>query len=173
MGSDKALLEVDGRALARVAADALHDAGAAEVFAVGGDARALEGLGLTTVADRWPGEGPLGGLVTAIAAASNDLVVVLSCDLPSVGAEAVAEVLDALGDADAALPTVDGRAQLLLGAWRRARCLPVLHAAFDHGERAIWRAVSALAVTEVTLSVASWAQDADDATGLFRRDSPG
>jgi molybdopterin-guanine dinucleotide biosynthesis protein A len=168
MGRDKALVEVGGRALARIAADALRDAGAGQVFAVGGDRRALEALGLRTVPDGWPGEGPLGGLVTALAAATDDVVVVLSCDLPEIGPEAVTAVVEGLGDNDAAIPVVAGRAQHLLGAWRRSRALVPLRAAFDGGERSIWRAAGALRTFPVTLRVPAWACDADhaDAWGL-------
>ncbi len=34
------------------------------------------------VADRHPGEGPLGALVTALDAAGEEIVAVLACDLP-------------------------------------------------------------------------------------------
>src|SRR5688500_7809469 len=84
MGRDKALLPVGGRALVTIAADALRDAGASEVLVIGGDAVALQDLGLTLVVDRWPGEGPLAGLATALAAAHDEVVAVLACDLPFV-----------------------------------------------------------------------------------------
>ena len=83
MGTDKALLVVDGRPLAVVAAEALRGAGATDVFAVGGDRAGLEAAGLRWVADRWPGEGPLGALVTALDASTADVVAVLACDRPT------------------------------------------------------------------------------------------
>src|SRR5687768_5401850 len=81
MGADKALVEGDGLAMARRAADALWAAGATEVMAVGGDAQALGRLSLEVVRDLHPGEGPLGGILTALAATDEDVVVVLACDL--------------------------------------------------------------------------------------------
>jgi molybdopterin-guanine dinucleotide biosynthesis protein A len=167
MGRDKALIEVKGRALARIAADALLDAGAAEVFAVGGDRAALEALGLRVVPDDHPGDGPLGGIVTALGAASADVVVVLACDLPWVTAEAVRAVVDALGDHDVAVPVVGDRTQHLLGGWRRDRALASLRTVLGTGERAVWRAMAPLRVSSVTLRDAEWARDADDADGLF------
>ena len=53
MGTDKALLEVDGVALARRATDALNAAGATRVVAVGGDASSLTALGLDVLADEF------------------------------------------------------------------------------------------------------------------------
>src|SRR5258708_2361905 len=74
VGTDKALLVVAGRALARTAADALLAAGAARVVAVGGDRAGLEALGLEVVVDEHPGEGPLGAILTALAATDEDVV---------------------------------------------------------------------------------------------------
>jgi molybdopterin-guanine dinucleotide biosynthesis protein A len=173
MGRDKALVVVGGRALAVVAADALRGAGAVDVTAVGGDADALAALGLDVMEDRWPGHGPLGGLVTALDAAGEDVVVVLACDLPYITAAAVTAVVGGLGDADAAVPTVGGRPQPLLAAWRRSAALSALHDAFDAGERAIWRAMVTLRVRPVTLADERWTRDADHAGALFPPDPPG
>ena len=83
MGTDKALLELDGAVLARRVADALVTAGCAPVVAIGGDAGRLTAHGLAVVADRHPGEGPLGAIITALEHAEPlevDVVVVLACD---------------------------------------------------------------------------------------------
>ena len=68
MGRDKATLVLDGRPLAVRVADELAAAGALRVEAVGGDAEALVRAGLVHRPDRWPGEGPLGGIVTSLEA---------------------------------------------------------------------------------------------------------
>ncbi len=70
-GIDKALVEVGGVAMARRVADALRAGGAEPVVAVGGDRSALGRIGLDGVDDRHPGEGPLGGVCTALAAAER------------------------------------------------------------------------------------------------------
>ena len=159
MGTDKATLVVGDRALAAIAADALKEAGAAEVFSVGGDADVLRALGLDHVPDRWPGEGPLGAIVTAVGAAAHDVVCVLACDLPEVAAAAVHEVVDALGpEVDAAVATAGGREHPLLAAFRRS-ALPALEAAFVSGERAVRAALDSLDVRLVPLSRAAWARN--------------
>lgn len=172
MGRDKALIEIDGRPLARVAADALDGAGASEVLAVGGDAEALTRLGLRVVPDGWPSEGPLGGVITALDAAGEDVVMVLACDLPDVTSDAVAQVVGALDRHDVAVAAVGDRPQYVFAAWRR-RCQPVLRQAFSAGERAIWRAVVTLDVVPVTLRQPKWARDADVPRDLFQSDSRG
>jgi molybdenum cofactor guanylyltransferase len=160
-GSNKALAIVDGRAMAGRVADALADAGAAEVLAIGGDAVALAALGITPIADRRPGEGPLDGLITAIGAATNDLVVVLACDLPFVTSELIGALVSAMcvgsvvvgqTRADVALAEADGRVEPLVGCWRASRCLPVLEQTFASGERAVHRALAGLSVTTAAAS---------------------
>jgi molybdopterin-guanine dinucleotide biosynthesis protein A len=154
-GVDKALVEVAGRPMAALAARALRDAGASEVLAIGGRSPGrLAALGLTPVADRWPGDGPLGGIVTALGAASAAVVVVLACDLARVDAVAVRAVVGALqadrGERfDAAMPP----GEPLCAAYRRWS-LEVLEAAFTEGERSPRRAVARLRVAHVEVDPA-------------------
>ena len=47
-----------------------------------GDSAAFRALGLRTIADDWPGAGPLGGIATALRSASASWSLVVACDLP-------------------------------------------------------------------------------------------
>jgi molybdopterin-guanine dinucleotide biosynthesis protein A len=167
MGTDKAFVPVpgDGRPLARVAVDALRAAGAAEILAVGGDGgrlRAEIDAVLKPVPDRWPGEGPLGGITTALAAARHPVVVVLACDLPNVTPDAVRAVLAGLEfGADAAVP---GR-HVLLAAYRRT-CRTIFEAAMALGIRAPRDALDGLDVADVTLADTRWADNANTPADL-------
>ena len=169
MGTDKAMLEVRGRPLAAIVAAALQDAGAAEVLVVGGDGLRLTALGLRTVPDATPGEGPLGGLLTALVAAAHDLVVVLACDLPWAAAPAVRAVVDALvahPHAGVAVPFTAGRAHPLHAAWRRSVAGDELARAFAAGERAVHPLLSAVGLVEVDGIDPTWLRDADTADDL-------
>lgn len=142
MGRDKALVEVDGVPLARRVADALVAGGCSRVLAIGGDAAALGALGLEPVADRWPGEGPLGGLATAMAGAvdvagEGAVLVLAPCDLVTPSPAAITALAEALeGTGRAAHPVVDGRAQWLPSAWRVGAALSAEVAALvDDGAR--------------------------------------
>ena len=144
MGRDKAILPVGGVPMAARVAEALRRAGAEPVLAVGGDQAALEALGLTWVADRHPGEGPLGGIVSAFAAVGgHDLVAILATDLPDLDASVVRALVTGLGPHDVAVAGGE-RAEPLCGVWRVASCEPVLTSAFERGERAVHRAMAAL-----------------------------
>jgi rhodanese-related sulfurtransferase/molybdopterin-guanine dinucleotide biosynthesis protein A len=114
-------------------------AGAAAVVVVGGDGARMAQLGLEFLPDRWPGEGPLGGLVTALEWSPEEVVVVAGCDQPWLDAASVGRLVEALDGedaADAALPVAGGRPQPLPGAYRR-RSAAGRQAAFDAGERAL------------------------------------
>jgi molybdopterin-guanine dinucleotide biosynthesis protein A len=141
MGRDKALLRVGQRPMAARAVDALREAGADPVVAIGGDATALRAAGLDVVPDLHPGEGPLGGVLTACEALSaHELVAVIATDLPDVTSELLAMLVDAIGGDDAVFAAAD-RLEPLCGVWRVTTCLPALHRAFADGERAVHRAV--------------------------------
>ncbi|HZQ84066.1 MAG TPA: molybdenum cofactor guanylyltransferase [Acidimicrobiales bacterium] len=167
MGSDKSVLKVGGRPMAAIGRDALVGAGAAEVLAVGGDTAALAALGFSPLADRWPGEGPLGGVIVALHEARYDVVVVLACDLPRIEAAAVTALVRGLGDADAAVPTVDGRAQVLVAAYRRA-CAGALEEARAGGVRRLRDAVRGLRVADVALADPDWVRNVNQPADLER-----
>lgn len=147
MGADKALIPVVGVAMARRVADALVSAGCATVVAVGGNPVELSHLGLEFVVDEYPGEGPLGGVLTALSLGSP--AVVVACDLPNLGAVTLRGLIGALGSHDAAIARTD-QAEPLCAAWSM-RAASLLRARFDAGERAMHRAIEGLDVAWVTV----------------------
>lgn len=168
MGTDKAFVEVRGRPMVLHVVDALVAAGVGGVVVVGGNRSALGALGLLAVADLSPGEGPLGGLVTALGLAGDvsgdqhtdaldqpatDVVVALGCDLPLVQASTVSRLLDAVddGSVDVAVAHTD-RDEPLCAAWRVSTCLPVLQSCLDEGERALHRVLTRLRTRRVPVS---------------------
>ena len=151
MGRDKALVEVDGVPMARRVADALAMAGCAEVVAVGGDAAAIVGLGLDVLPDEFPGEGPLGGVITALRQwPGAGTVVVVACDLPHLTADSLSAVIAALTPERMAAIGRTDRLQPLVGAWR-PQVLPVLEQQFAAGERKLQTVVRLFPTAEVAL----------------------
>lgn len=164
MGRPKALVAVDGVPMASRAASAVVCAGVAAdaVVLVGGDPAWAEALDLRWVPDRWPGEGPLGGIATALldapAAAGSDLdavVVVVACDQPWLTGPALDPLVRALmadpraGAAAALAP--GGRRQPFPSVWRSSvgTALAALVAA---GERRADAAYGTTAVVDVAMA---------------------
>jgi molybdopterin-guanine dinucleotide biosynthesis protein A len=149
MGVDKATLAVEGVPLALRAAGTLAACGVAPVVAVGGRLAALAEAGLPGVADTWPGEGPLGGILTALRWCPAPRLAVVACDLVSLDAATVGALLDeAAGPVPGRGPAVvvasgpDGRLQPLASVWDVARVVGVLDAVFSSGERGVQRALT-------------------------------
>jgi molybdenum cofactor guanylyltransferase len=140
MGTDKALIDVDldGEPMgARVLVAAILS-GASEVLAVGGNEQELTAQGWSYIADSWPGEGPLGGLITALEQSSWPTVVLLACDHPDVDPEELRSMVDALSandDVEAAIPVLEGHPYVTHSVWRK-QCVGTLRSAFETGERA-------------------------------------
>lgn len=169
MGTDKAFVVVRGAPLCTYPRKALVEAGARRVLAVGGRrSDDLRALGFEYVADRHPGQGPLGGVLTALEAATHPIVVVLACDLPEVDAAAVRGLVASLRScpAAAAVPFVNERRQLSAVAYRRS-ALPALAAAFETGLRSLHHGLASLDVVEVE-GLAPVFEDLDDAADLYR-----
>jgi molybdenum cofactor guanylyltransferase len=161
MGRDKAVIDVAGRPMVVRVLDALRGAGAADTAVIGGDAGALERLGLMVVPDGWPGRGPLGGILTAFAWSPQPIVAVLACDLAFLVPDVIADLHGALQglrqeagrQADVAMAVTDRR-EPLCAMWRIPSCEPALIEAFTAGERAVHRALGALNVVEVAVAPA-------------------
>jgi molybdopterin-guanine dinucleotide biosynthesis protein A/pimeloyl-ACP methyl ester carboxylesterase len=157
MGRDKAAIEVGGTAMVARVADALAGAGAGPVRVVGGAPQLAALAGARHLPDRWPGEGPLGGLVTALGACEAPVAVVAACDLPSldeVTVERLLGALDAQPSAGVAV-AVDAQRHWTCAAWRVDIAQPLLAAAFATGERAIHRAAVGIETAEVTVAPAA------------------
>ncbi len=150
-GSDKALADAGGRLVGERVVDALRGAGVDPVAAIGGTAG--PSIGLPTISDLRPGDGPLGGLASALLWAKTGLVVVVPCDLVLLEAEHVNAVIDhALGQPGetltATVATVDGRPMVSLACWPAEAGRQVLRL-HDDGERRFMAALEHLGWTGV------------------------
>jgi molybdenum cofactor guanylyltransferase len=139
MGRDKALVVVDGVAMGARMVDTLRLVGCDPVVFVGGEPGALGPLGADVVADMAPGEGPLGGVVTALDhfAHTADHVVVVSCDMPFLGADDLRPLIVRAEIAD--VDVIVGRSsrpQPLCAVWSTGAAGRV-RAAFARGTRSI------------------------------------
>jgi len=148
MGTDKSTFEVDGLAMAERVAQAATDAGAAEILLVGGTQSRAKKLTGIWKKDLYPGQGPLGGVITAVKTSSHDAVVVLSCDMPFITGSVITSLVHGLSDAQASVGRTD-RLNWLCAAWSKSECLSTLQSVWKREERALHRAAVLLDVAEV------------------------
>jgi molybdenum cofactor guanylyltransferase len=141
MGRDKATLRVDGSAMASRLAGRLYEAGCTPVLCVGGDLDGLRALGLDARADRWPGEGPLGGVLTALELVGEATVLIVACDLIDLDVATMSAILDA-PEADVAVAH-SGRREPMCGRWSASVHAGLL-AAFERGERSMQGGLTAV-----------------------------
>lgn len=150
MGRDKAGIQIAGAPMADRVVAALRAAGAAEVTRIGGPTG--------DIADDHPGQGPLAGVLSALAWSPAPIVVVAPCDLLRPDASAFRRLAAAASGAVAAVPHPDRPLPIAL----RAEAARPLAAAFAAGERSLRRAVAALAVVVVVELADDAVADADE-----------
>ena len=144
MGRDKALLPFHGATLAEAVAAIVRDAAGAVRFvgAAAGDA---------AIPDLYPGEGPLGGILSALRETPADWNLIVACDMPGLKVEFLRRLLNdaEASGSDAVVPSgPDGRLEPLCAAYHR-RCYQPLLRAFESGVRKI---VAGLAEVPVKIS---------------------
>ncbi|HOC44217.1 MAG TPA: molybdenum cofactor guanylyltransferase [Thermoanaerobaculales bacterium] len=137
MGVDKRFLRLHDRPLLeRVVATLRPLVG--EVVIGANDPELGRSLGLRTIADRVPGEGPLMALASALEATTSDRNLLVACDLPEIPASLVTALLAAALTAEAVVPVgADGLREPLLAVYRR-RLLGDANALLAGGERRLW-----------------------------------
>jgi len=167
-GQDKALVEFGGKPMLARMVELLRGAAKeAKVVAVRGK---YEAFGVEIVEDRWPGEGPLGGIITALedaagSAARAEWNLILSCDMPFLTREWLEYMATraARSAAQVILPHSTGGPEPLCACWR-TDAAETLRAAFERGIRKVTDGV-ALLRSEV-LDEAEWKRF-DSAGRLF------
>jgi molybdopterin-guanine dinucleotide biosynthesis protein A len=165
-GSDKALAVVDDRPLGLLIVDTLRAGGVEPVVAIGGAAGPA--IGIPTVADLRPGDGPLAGLATALLWAKTGSVLVVPCDLPLLAATHVAALVDAAKQTPdtATVALVGGEPQVSVACWPARHGRRILEL-LDRGDRRFRAALDAIEWTGVELPADAIA-DADTPAELRR-----
>ena len=155
MGRDKALLPFRGGALVESVAGAVLEAAGSAILV--GHPNSYAALGFPVIPDLYPGEGPLGGILTALAYSGAAWNLVVACDMPALDADFLRGLLDraARARADALLPAgPSGRLEPLCAVYH-ARSRPALERAFAAGTRKIATALEAVRVARCDVAEAA------------------
>ena len=133
MGSDKALLRLDGIPLIERLLQRVSGLGE-EILITTNRPQDYQYLGLRMASDPEPGAGALHGLRTALEAARGQTVLVLACDMPFVSRPLLEHMLQLSEAADLVVPRRGGEYEPLHAVYSKG-CLPALEAALQQGER--------------------------------------
>jgi molybdenum cofactor guanylyltransferase len=147
MGRDKAFLPVGEGPLGAHICRIVESAAGSAVLV--GDPQTHSSLGYPVIPDVYPGEGPLGGILTALRHTTAEHNLVVACDMPRLTVEFLRELLEAAAahNSDVLIPeTAGGHREPLLAVYSRT-ALPVLQRAFDGGIRKVTAAFDGLAVS--------------------------
>ncbi len=148
MGRDKALLPARGSTLLeQVAREVLAAAGSVTVIA---PPERYRELGLNVVPDLNPGQGPLGGIHTALSVTNSCWNLIAACDMPGITAPFLRELLEQAeaSGADCLIPQdAEGRKEPLCAVYHR-RCLAGIDAALDAGIRKVTDGLRGLRAAE-------------------------
>jgi molybdopterin-guanine dinucleotide biosynthesis protein A len=149
MGQDKALLPFLGRPLIQRVIE--HVAPLAdEVLVTTNHPENYGFLNLPLVSDAIPGRGALGGLYTALSAASQPYVAVLACDMPFVNSSLLAAQFDLLisNDVDIVIPRSGEGLEPFHAVYRRETCLQPVKTALEADK---WRVDSWFSMVKVRI----------------------
>ena len=128
-GIDKTRLPLGGRTLLQRAIDALSPV-TVSCLVVGGRPAG----DVSVVPDRYPGAGPLGGILTALDTIDTSHALLLAADLPFISGSLLQDLRCAGADAAvASLQHADGRLALCLSV--RRDCAPAVHEMWSRGAR--------------------------------------
>jgi molybdenum cofactor guanylyltransferase len=135
MGTDKAWLELGGRAMIEQVIAAL--APVTSGLAIIANNPEYARLGLPVFADEQTGIGPLEAIRTALANSATSRIVLVGCDLPFVSEDLFRFLLNIPGDHQAVVPVgADGRLEPLCAIYS-SETLPVVTNLIARGERKI------------------------------------
>jgi molybdopterin-guanine dinucleotide biosynthesis protein A len=141
LGKDKALLDFGGQPLIQYVLSQVASL-ADETMITTNHPEGYRFLGLPLVPDLIRDRGALGGLYTALSAASHPLVAVVACDLPFANADLLAHCRDLLlADAslDVVIPSTKHGLEPLHAVYRRETCRPAVKAAIEADQ---WRMIA-------------------------------
>jgi molybdopterin-guanine dinucleotide biosynthesis protein A len=132
MGRPKAWLEVGDTYLLRYVAARLAPAFSDVMVSFAEPEQLEQPVPYRVVFDRKPSAGPLAGLEAGLAAAREEVMFAVACDMPYVTLEVARAAVVAARSCDAAIPRIDGRPEPVCAAYRRT-ALPAIAGALDAG----------------------------------------
>lgn len=136
-GRDKALLEYDNRKIVeRLAAEC--EKVCSEVLVVSGSGQkfAFESENIREIADFYKGAGPMGGLQAGLAAAANEICLLMACDMPFLKADLMRLFIEQTAEYQIVLPKNGEDIEPMFGIYRK-NLLPAVEEFLTEGRRSL------------------------------------
>ncbi|MFV1992174.1 MAG: molybdenum cofactor guanylyltransferase [Acidimicrobiales bacterium] len=149
-GSDKAVFRVEGSTMLERAVSLLSSVNCDPILVVGGRSEQRHVTGTTFVPDKYPGEGPLGGVLTALDAVVASWTMMIACDLPYLNADVLEALLTHATTADVVLARTSRGPEPLVGLYSQT-VQTRFEAAFRSGTRAVSDALGLVTVDHVSV----------------------
>lgn len=158
MGTDKALLELEGKNFIKRLCDELdklHEDGLYEIeekMIARGCRSDIQGISWTVIPDIYPEKGPIGGLHAVLSACSSDVMFCVSCDTPFIELRLVKKLCGYMRDGvDAVIAvTEDGRKHPLCGVYRK-NLLPLIEQQILEGNNRMMACLDKVSVEYVMI----------------------
>jgi molybdopterin-guanine dinucleotide biosynthesis protein A/rhodanese-related sulfurtransferase len=149
MGRDKATLIWHGRTFAEHQAATLREVGCDPVVQIGG----APTMGLAVVPDRYPAQGPLGGVLTALTSTKARWMTIVACDTPQLRAATLIGLIDEIQRNDQVDVAVahSGRLEPMCAVWRTDSVMERLERLWLSGVRSLHGALSSFNIVEVAV----------------------
>jgi FdhD protein len=135
MGRNKALLEINGERMIETAYRRMAEL-FDEVILVTNTPDAYGFLPCRTIADIYPGMGPLGGIHAALSNCAAERAFVTGCDMPGLNPALIRELSSMPGGVDVVIPETPGGLEPLHALYAKS-CLPKMEKMLQAGERRI------------------------------------
>ena len=153
-GRDKALAKISGKPMLARTCELVFDTVTRDLRVIG-SANKYEKCGFQCVEDLWPGEGPLGGILTALLETTKRPTgpawnLILSCDMPFLTEEILVYCVDRAknSNADVIVPKSSVGLEPLCACWRTG-VVESLMKAFEDGIRKVTEAMKRVSMEVV------------------------
>ena len=147
-GTDKALAMLGGKTMLQRSGELL--AGVCDEVHLVSPAGKYNDVAWPVIVDRWPGQGPLGGILTALGTmqgheTSRPWALIVSCDMPFLTSEFLVFMWQRASQSSGqvVVPESENGLEPLCACWR-ADAITAIQAAFDAGVRKVTEAMKRL-----------------------------
>ncbi len=157
MGTDKSMLPINGRPIIENICEQLRGC-FEQILISANEADKFSFLGFKVIPDKVPGQGPLMGIASAVETSSNELNLIVACDIPHIELRYVRRMLSEATEskADIVIPTSnDGKYEPLFAIYRKS-ALEAINKVLSSGGRKIADVFSLCNVRYIEFNDADW-----------------